>query len=229
MSAGPGSLLGLSERVHFGRRWKESGEHGILNHLMRGDRQRFCPACSGAASSQRPLTGSDTSLHCSHECVCVCECVLVRRQHCFSLPGVLFHTIFVLHLSILFAFPHQHPMLICCLHIFQSLGRRRNICVCGEGLSGRQTEAASCVKAQRWGQGHSLWVFGLGLHLACADWAGAWRENPEREINRRLPKKTWNSWLGHRLAFDITHLPIQWAKCTNKSINVQHQWCMKYL
>lgn len=181
MSAGPGSLVGLFECVHIGRRWKESGEHGILNHLMRGDRQRFCPACSGAVSSQRPLTGSDTSLCCRPECVCVC--VLVRRQHCFSLPGVSVRTIFVLHLSVYSHFLTSTACLFA-LCIFCVFGQREEYLYVRWGLSGRQKEAASCVRQRCWGQGRSLRVFGLGLQLACADWAGAWRENPEKEISK---------------------------------------------
>lgn len=106
MSAGPGILVGPFKCVHFGRRWKESGEHGILNHLMRGDRQRFCPACSGAASSQRPLTGSDTSLCCRPKCVWVCA--RARMYVCVGASPASLHpalasasgTIFAPHLSI---------------------------------------------------------------------------------------------------------------------------------
>lgn len=135
MSAGPGSLVGLFECAHFGRRWKESGEHGILNHLMRGDRQRFCPACSGAASSQRPLTCSDTSLCCRPWCVCVCirvcVCVLVPCQHCFSLPGFSVQFLFSVRTFIRISSPARHVYLVSAY--FVSLGSRKHICVCGEG------------------------------------------------------------------------------------------------
>lgn len=185
MSAGPGSLVGLFECVHFGRRWKESGEHGILNHLMRRDRQRFCPACSGAASSQRPLTDSDTSLCCRPECVCVCMCMLVCRQHYFSLPGICVRTICLSYISafIRISSPEWHAYLLSAYLV--SSGSGKHICVWW-GLSGRQKEAASCVRLRCWGQGRSLRVFGLGLQLACADWAGAWRENPAEETNKQV-------------------------------------------
>ena len=113
---------------------------------MRGDRQRFCPACSGAASSQRPLTGSDTSLCCRPECVCVCVCVcvLVRRQRCFSLPGFSFVRFFFFRPTSQHLFrissPARHVYLVS--EYLVSLGSWKHICVCGEGLSGRRGEKA---------------------------------------------------------------------------------------
>lgn len=117
--------------------------------------------------------------------VCVCMCVLVRRQHYFSLPGVSVRTIFLSYISafIRISSPERHAYLLSAYLV--SLGSGKHICVWW-GLSGRQKEAASCVRLRCWGQGRSLRVFGLGLQLACADWAGAWRENPAEETNKQV-------------------------------------------
>lgn len=215
MSAGPGSLVGLFECVHFGRRWKESGEHGILNHLMRGDRQRFCPACSGAASSQRPLTGSDTSLRCrTWECMWVCVCV--GASPALLQPGWLRHSYnFCPTSQHLVAFPHQLGMFIWSRHI----SRLWSAYLCAWwGLSGRLREAARCVRRQCRGRGRSLRVFGLGLQLACADWAGAWRENPEREINKQVAAEFHVLVFVPYLSLEVPDTHLCWANELNTQV-----------
>ena len=220
MSAGPGSLVGLFECVHFGRRWKESGEHGILNHLMRGDRQRFCPACSGAASSQRPLTGSDTSLCCRPECVCVCVCVgaspALLHPAWLQLCTIFF---FSSHISAFISHFLTSSACLSGLGVFGVSGQLETYLRVRWGFkweAGR--ESVWCVGRRCRGQGRSLRVFGLGLQLACAVGAGARRGNPEKEINKQVAARVlhlcvwslprpWSLW--------HTPLPIRWTKHTN--------------
>lgn len=106
---------------------------------MRGDRQRFCPACSGAASSQRPLTGSDTSLCCRPECVCVS----VGASPALLQPGLASALYDFLYFLFFFSGPtSQHLFRISspARHVYLvserlvSLGSWKHICVCGEGF-----------------------------------------------------------------------------------------------
>lgn len=146
---------------------------------MRGDRQRFCPACSVAVSSQRPLTGSDTSLCCRPLRVCVCWCIASIASASLastSLASVSLQIFFYISAFICISSPAQDVYLVSayflCLWTAGSIFVRV-VRVKGGG----RKEAAWCV-GQRWqGQGCSLRVFGLGPQLACADWAGAWTQS----------------------------------------------------
>ena len=129
---------------------------------MRGDRQRFCPACSGAASSQRPLTGSDTSLRCRRECVCAGAWPAVLQPAWFKCPCNFYSTSQqFIHSSS----PARHVYLV----YFASWCIGKHICVCGEDEVGGEKRPHHVFGSSVEAQGHSLRVFGLRLKFPCTD------------------------------------------------------------
>lgn len=145
---------------------------------MRGDRQRFCPACSGAASSQRPVTGYDTSLRCKPQNVCVCvgATPALLQSAWLQHPCKIFFFLQYVSECIHSSSQALSVYLLC----FVDLGSRKRIPACGEGgVAGRVPVFGGNVTGSRV---DPCGVLGLCLKPPCADGVG--RENPQQETNK---------------------------------------------
>lgn len=103
-------------------------------------------------------------------CVCVCWCIANIASACLASTSVQF-------LSYVSAFIRRFlTSSACLLGAFRVFGQRGAYLCVRRGLSEPRCR----------GRGRSLRVFGLGPRSACADCAGAWRENPEKERNKQV-------------------------------------------